>query len=105
MSSGKSSGEGNLQIGRIISRVDPIYPEDAKGQGIEGTVKLHVIAGRDGAVEKVEPISGPALLAKAAISAVREWRYAKTLLDGQPMETEQDVVVNFRKMSPPISKK
>lgn len=105
MSSGKSSGEGNLQIGRIISRVDPIYPEDAKGQGIEGTVKLHVIAGRDGAVEKVEPISGPALLAKAAISAVREWRYAKTLLDGQPMETEQDVVVNFRKVSPPISKK
>ena len=105
MSSGKSSGEGNLQIGRIISRVDPIYPEDAKGQGIEGTVKLHVIAGRDGAVEKVEPISGPALLAKAAISAVREWRYAKTLLDGQPIETEQDVVVNFRKTSPPISKK
>jgi outer membrane biosynthesis protein TonB len=105
MSSRKSSGEGNLQIGRIISRVDPIYPEDAKSQGIEGTVKLHVIAGRDGAVQKVEPISGPALLTKAAISAVREWHYAKTLLDGQPMETEQDVVVNFRKVSPPSSKK
>ncbi|MGB7848302.1 MAG: PilZ domain-containing protein [Candidatus Acidiferrum sp.] len=93
----KSKGEGNLELGRITKRADPVYPEEAKQQGIEGTVKLHIIAGRDGAVQKVEAISGPPLLAKAAISAVREWRYTKTFLDGQAIETEQDVLVSFRK--------
>jgi len=105
MSSPKSSDEKSLQIGRILSRVEPVYPEEAKRQGIEGTVKLHIVAGRDGAVQKVEPISGPDLLAKAAVSAIREWRYAQTLLGGKPMETEQDVVVNFRKINPANSKK
>jgi len=93
-----------LQIGRAISRVEPVYPEDAKREGIEGTVKLHVVVGRDGAVQSAELISGPALLAKAATSAVREWRYAQTMLDGQPVETEQEIVVKFRLVSPSISK-
>jgi protein TonB len=100
----KASHGRSLQIGRTILRVEPIYPEDAKQQGIEGTVKLHVVVGRDGAVQSVEPISGPALLARAATSAVREWRYAQTLLGGQPVETEQDIVVKFGLVSPSISK-
>jgi TonB family protein len=94
----------SLQIGRVISRVDPIYPEDAKQQGIEGAVRLHVVVGRDGSVQNVEPTSGPNLLAKAAVSAVREWRYAQTLLGGQPVETEQDIVVKFRVAGPSASK-
>jgi len=85
-----------LQIGRAISLVEPVYPEDAKRQGIEGTVKLHVVVGGDGSVQNVELTSGSALLAKAATSAIREWHYAKTLLGGQPVETEQDVIVKFR---------
>jgi TonB family protein len=100
----KASRGRSLQIGRTISRVEPVYPEDAKQQGIEGTVKLHVVVGRDGAVQSVDPISGPALLAKAATSAVREWRYAQTLLGGQPVETEQDIVVKFGLVSPSIAK-
>jgi len=40
------------------------------------------------------------LLAKAASSAIREWRYAKTLLGGQPVETEQDVIIKFRMAGP-----
>jgi TonB family protein len=103
-SSQKASHGRSLQIGRAISRVEPIYPEDAKQQGVEGTVKLHVVVGRDGAVQSVEPISGPALLAKAATNAVREWHYAQTLLGGQPVETEQDIVVKFGLVSPSISK-
>jgi len=89
-----------LQIGRAISLVEPVYPEDAKSQGIEGTVKLHVVVGGDGSVQNVELKSGPALLAKAASSAIREWRYAKTLLGGQPVETEQDVIIKFRMAGP-----
>jgi len=83
ISSQKPSLGRSLQIGRAISRVEPVYPEDAKRQGIEGTVKLHVVVGGDGSIESVELASGPALLAKAATSAIREWRYGQTLLGGQ----------------------
>jgi TonB family protein len=104
ISSKKALRGSTLQIGRALSRAEPVYPEGAKREGIEGTVKLRVVVGRDGAVQSVEPISGPALLAKAATSAVREWRYAQTTLDGQPVETEQEIVVKFRLVSPSISK-
>jgi len=104
VSSQKTSGGKSLQIGRAVSRVEPIYPEEAKRQGIEGTVRLHVVVGHDGAIQSAEPMSGPDLLAKAATSAVREWRYTQTLLGGQPVETEQDIVVKFRLMGPTTSK-
>jgi TonB family protein len=100
----KASSARSLQIGRVISRLEPVYPEEAKSQGIVGTVTLHVVVGRDGSVQSVEPMSGSGLLAKAAISAVREWRYGQTLLGGQPVETEQDIVVKFRVAGPSISK-
>jgi TonB family protein len=104
INSQKPSSIKSLEIGRVISRVEPDYPEEAKNQGIEGTVKLHVVVGHDGSVESVEPISGQVLLLKAAMSAVREWHYAQTLLGGQPVETEQDIVVKFQRASPSISK-
>jgi protein TonB len=104
ISSQKASRGRSLQIGRATSHAEPVYPEEAKRQGVEGTVKLHVVVGRDGAVQSVEPMSGPALLTKAATSAVREWRYSQTLLGGQPVETEQDIVVKFRLESASISK-
>jgi TonB family protein len=99
ISSQKVTGGKSLQIGRVVSRVEPVYPDDAKRQGIEGTVKLHIVVGRDGNVLSAATTSGPALLANAATIAIREWRYAQTLLGGQPVETEQDVVVRFRLVS------
>ncbi|HKV61116.1 MAG TPA: TonB family protein [Candidatus Acidoferrum sp.] len=96
VSSQKQTGARSLLIGHVISRLEPVYPEDAKHDGIAGTVKLHIVVGSDGTVQSVEPISGPSSLAKAAMGAVREWRYAQTLLGGQPVETEQDIVVKFR---------
>src|SRR5207249_660322 len=61
ISSQKASRGSSLQIGRATSRVEPVYPEEAKRQGVEGTVKLHVVVGRDGTVQSAEPISGPTL--------------------------------------------
>jgi len=104
VSSQKATRGSSLQIGRATSRVEPVYPEEAKRQGVEGTVKLHVVVSRDGTVQSAEPISGPTLLAKAATSAIREWHYAQTLLAGQPVETEQDIVVNFRLVNPSVAK-
>ena len=104
VSSQKAMRGSSLQIGRATTRVEPVYPEEAMRQGVEGTVKLHVVVGRDGTVQSAEPIGGPTLLAKAAMSAIREWHYGQTLLAGQPVETEQDIVVNFRLVNPSVSK-
>jgi TonB family protein len=85
-----------LQIGQLSSRIDPIYPEAAKTQRMEGTVELHAIIGQDGTVESVEPRSGPALLVPAAVNAVRQWRYKPSSVGGQPAEAEEDITITFR---------
>ena len=85
-----------LQIGQLISRVTPPYPEDLRRQRMEGTVKLHAVVGKDGAVQSVKLVSGQAILAAPAINAIVAWRYNPTLFGGQAIETEQDITVVFR---------
>ena len=87
---------GSLELGHVLSRVVPVYPEEAKRQGIQGTVKLHAVVDRYGSVKSLQPVSGPAILGAAVVNAVRQWRYTETKLAGQPVETEVDVAVVFR---------
>jgi TonB family protein len=86
----------SLLVGRLLKRVDPSYPLDAKQQRIEGIVRLHAVIGADGKVESLEPVSGPPLLVGAAIIAVREWRYGPTLLDGRRIQIQEDIRLVFR---------
>jgi protein TonB len=86
----------SLKLGHLLSRVEPVYPEAAKQEGIQGTVKLHAIIGRQGSVENLEPVDGTPVLVAAAVNAVRQWRYTETLLAGQSVETEEDIAVTFR---------
>jgi protein TonB len=86
----------SLQIGQLLSRVEPTYPEDAERQRIEGVVKLHAIIARDGSIQDIDQTSGPPLLVAAAANAVRQWRYKPTSLDGQPVEATESVTVTFR---------
>jgi TonB family protein len=90
----------SLQLGHMLSRVEPIYPEEAKQRGIQGTVKLHAIIGRQGAVESLESVDGSPVLLAAAMNAVRQWRYTETLLAGRSVETEEDIAITFRLSSP-----
>jgi TonB family protein len=92
----------SLQIGQLISRVDPVYPEEVRRQRIEGAVSLHAIIGRDGAVQSVELLSGPPVLAPLAMGAIRQWHFKQTLLGGEPIETEQDITFVFRLTNPAI---
>ena len=85
-----------LQIGPLVSRVEPVYPEDAEQQRIEGVVKLHIIIGRDGNVQDVDQMSGPPLLVSAAANAIRQWRYKPTSLGGEPVEAGESITVTFR---------
>jgi len=93
----------SLQIGQLISRVEPTYPEDAQHQRIEGVVKLHAIIARDGSVQDIDQMSGPPLLVAAAANAVRQWRYKATSLDGQPVEATEAITVTFRLLSVPAN--
>jgi TonB family protein len=90
----------SLQIGESISRTAPSYPEEAEKQVLEGTVKLRALIGKDGAVDDVKVMSGPPLLASAAVAAVRQWRYNPTFLGDQPIEVAEDITIVFRLASP-----
>lgn len=90
----------NPTYGRLSSSVEPQYPKDALRQHLAGAVRLHVVIGRSGTVEKVESTDGPALLAEAAARAVRQWHFEPTLLSGQAIETEENVTVVFRIANP-----
>jgi TonB family protein len=90
----------SLQLGHLLSRIEPIYPEEAKQQGIQGTVKLHAIINRQGSVQNLESVNGSPVLVAAAMNAVRQWRYTETLLAGQSVETEEDIAITFRLSNP-----
>ncbi len=79
-----------------LRKVPPIYPLSAKQAGLQGTVVLHVIVSKNGKVVDLAPVSGPEDLRGAAIDAVRQWRYKPYLLNGNPVEIESSVLINFR---------
>ena len=101
-SSKKSPTGTSLQLGHLISRVEPVYPTEAKQQGVEGAVGIHVMIGPDGSVENLVS-TGPPLLVPAAVSAVRQWRYTETLVAGRPVETEVDISIKFQLSKPGTS--
>ena len=86
---------GNVQAARLINRVQPIYPPLARQTRISGTVKLHAIIGKNGAVEQLQVVSGHPLLVQSALDAVRQWRYQPTLLNGDPVEVDTEIDVIF----------
>jgi TonB family protein len=81
---------------RLVSSIAPDYPEVARLAGIEGDVTLRVFIGRDGTVRGITPLSGPPILARAALRAVEQWRYASTLVDGDPVDVVTTVTLAFR---------
>ncbi|MGB6199278.1 MAG: TonB family protein [Candidatus Acidiferrales bacterium] len=87
--------DADAQQKKLITQVTPAYPDVAREAGVEGTVTLRVEIGQDGTVQDIEPISGPPLLARAAEEAVAQWRYAPTLVDGNPVNVVTTVSVEF----------
>jgi TonB family protein len=71
---------GNVSAAKLTRQVTPIYPKVAEMAHISGTVVLHCIVGKDGSVRQLEYVSGPPLLMKSAMDAVRQWQYEPTLL-------------------------
>jgi periplasmic protein TonB len=85
----------SVQESQLINRVIPTYPEIARAARIAGTVELVVLVGRDGRVLSLEVLSGNPLLVASAKQAVAQWRYHPAILDGEAVEVESRVTVNF----------
>jgi TonB family protein len=82
--------------GLLIHQVQPIYPESARQNRIQGTVILQAEIGKDGRVAGLKPISGPEELIPAAIGAVQQWRYKPYFLNGSAVALDTQIIVNFK---------
>jgi len=84
-----------VQSGLLIRKVPPAYPPLARQARIQGTVILQAQISKEGNIENLQLISGHPMLAPAAIEAVKQWKYKPYLLNGEPVEVETQVQVNF----------
>jgi TonB family protein len=82
--------------GELIRKVEPVYPPEARAERITGSVVLEIRVSQDGTVRNIRSVSGEPQLVRAAVEAVRQWRYAPTLLDGRPIETSKQITVLFK---------
>ena len=89
--------KSQLEEGQLLNRVEPVYPHIAAISGIQGQVKLHAIIGRDGRIQSLSAVSGHPLLVRAALEAVEKWRYRPYVLNGETVEVETLITVNFKK--------
>ncbi len=81
--------------GLLVKKVPPDYPLEAKLVRLEGTVVLHALIDKSGAVAEVNALSGPPLLESAAVDAVKQWQYRPYALNGQPVDVETTIAVVF----------
>lgn len=81
---------------RIVTKVEPAYPEAARRAGTEGLVVLDAVIGADGSVKRLRPVSGPDLLVQSATEAVQSWKFEPYLTSGQAVEVETMIAVEFR---------
>ena len=81
--------------GLLIHETKPVYPPLAMQARIQGTVLLQAVVAKDGTVQDLRVVSGHPLLVKAAMEAVKLWRYKPYRLNDQPVEVDTEIIVNF----------
>jgi len=89
---------GDIQQPKLLNKLQPMYPASARAAGIEGTVLLHAVIGMDGSPLSLRVMNteiDPELV-RSALEAVSKWRYSPTLLNGEPIEVDTTITVNFR---------
>jgi len=86
---------GNVMQANLVTKVAPVYPAEAKQNGIQGTVRFEVTIDKDGHVAQLNVVSGPAELVLSAMDAVKQWVYKPTLLNGEPVTVLTTVDVNY----------
>jgi protein TonB len=87
---------GGVTAGMALVKVAPVYPVLARQARISGTVVLQAVIGKNGRIEHLHAVKGHPLLIQSAIDAVSKWRYRPYILNGQPVEVETQITVNFK---------
>lgn len=82
--------------GLIVKRVQPIYPPQALQRRLEGKVELQANITKTGDTTGIKQLSGEGILGRAAMDAVRQWKYKPYYLNGEPVEVETQITVNFK---------
>ncbi|HUO16332.1 MAG TPA: energy transducer TonB [Verrucomicrobiae bacterium] len=95
-SSSRFDAPSGVIQGLLIRQIAPVYPPSARRDHIEGKVILQVDIDKEGRIENLTLLSGPKVLAAAAIGAVQQWRYKPYLLGGEPVRVRTQVEVNFK---------
>jgi len=102
MSEAATTGQPRVQVPTevmeklLVHRVDPDYPETARSAKLHGVIVLDIVVGRDGSVVEMRPLSGPDVLARAAMETVRWWRFEPYRVNGEPGMVETTVAVEFK---------
>jgi len=86
---------GQIQPPRRLVTVAPVYPPTAQAARIEGKVEIEALIGEDGKVRNAKVIAGRPLLSDAALTAVRQWVFTPTRLNGEPVAVIMTVTVVF----------
>ena len=81
--------------GLLIHEVRPQYPPLARQARIQGAVILQAVIGKDGTIQNLHVISGHPMLTTSALDAVKQWRYKPYFLNGEPVEVDTQITVNF----------
>jgi len=84
-----------VATGMLIQKTQPVYPPIAKAARVSGTVVIQATISKQGTIENLHVISGPAMLQQSALDAVKTWRYRPYLLNNEPVEVETTINVIF----------
>jgi TonB family protein len=82
--------------GLLTQNVDPVYPDAAKASGQRGSVVLQVLIGRDGTVQDAKFLQGSLVFARAAIDAVKQWRFKPYSMNGRAVSVQSTITLNFK---------
>jgi TonB family protein len=82
--------------GLLIKKVQPVYPQNALAMRVEGSVELMAMISKTGEIAQVKVLSGNLQLTKAATDAVKQWKYKPYLLNGEPVEIQTEITINFK---------
>lgn len=81
----------------LVHRVEPVYPAEARKQNLQGIIAIDIVVGRDGSVITMHPLNGPEVLARAAMDALRWWKFEPYRVNGEPVVVASRVAVEFKR--------
>jgi protein TonB len=86
----------SMSEGMLLTPIRPVYPPIARAAGVQGSVVVEAVISKTGTIESLHVVSGLMMFLNAALEAIREARYRPYRLNGEPVEVQTTITVNFR---------